>query len=146
MSDETGDAHLKIAVAMRAVRGALGLNQAEFAELIGVSKPTIARAETMEVAMRLDSYSNMLKKLREVGVKVDTLYSDSVHVEFEPQALESLKARLADQDRRRTDRTHEGITVLSGATVQKLQEMGKNLEDVDGTLQPRSKKDKPKKS
>nr|WP_163503603.1 helix-turn-helix domain-containing protein [Halomonas socia] len=111
MTDDI-DTHLKIAVAIRAVRGALGLNQTEFASLVGVSKPTIARAETMEVAMRLDSYANLLKKLRIIGVKVDTLYSDSVHVELEPQALESLKERLADQGRRRQDRTHTGIRVM----------------------------------
>ncbi|RDB42738.1 hypothetical protein DU490_11565 [Halomonas sp. DQ26W] len=110
MSDDT-DAHLKIAVALRAVRGAIGLNQAEFASLVGVSKPTIARAETMEVAMRLDSYSSILKKLREIGVKVDTLYSDSVHIEFEPQALESLMEQLADQGKRRQDRTQQGVGV-----------------------------------
>lgn len=115
------DTHLKIAVALRSVRGALGLNQAEFAELVGVSKPTIARAETMEVAMRLDSYSSVLRKLREIGVKVDTLYSDSVHIEFEPQALESLKERLADQGRRRQDRTQTGIGVLKPVRLSKEQ-------------------------
>ncbi|MGQ4880129.1 helix-turn-helix domain-containing protein [Billgrantia sp. LNSP4103-1] len=118
MSDDI-DAHLKIAVALRSVRGALGLNQAEFAELVGVSKPTIARAETMEVAMRLDSYSNVLRKLREIGVKVDTLYSDSVQIEFEPQALESLRERLADQGRRRQDRTQTGIGVLKPVRLTK---------------------------
>lgn len=111
MSDDSGDAHLKVAVAMRAVRGALGLNQAEFADLIGVSKPTVARAETMEVAMRLDSYSTMLRRLKEVGVKVDTLYSEGVSIEFEPQALEALKDRLSDQGKRRQDRIQQGVGV-----------------------------------
>lgn len=144
MSEESGDVHLKIAVAMRAVRGALGLNQAEFANLIGVSKPTVARAETMEAAMRLDSYTNMLKKLKDIGVKVDTFYSDSVNIEFEPQALESLMERLADQGRRRKDRSNEGVTVLKGSRLKKMQDLARSLEATESEAKPSgSKKDEP---
>lgn len=136
-------AHLRIAVAMRAVRGALGVNQAEFAKLIGVSKPTVARVETLEAGMRLDTYSNMLKKLKEIGVVVDTLYSENVLVEFEPKAIEHLKEKLADQGQRRKDRTHEGIT-LSGDSKRKLGELGKSLKDTEkASPQSGSEKDKP---
>ena len=114
-------AHLKIAVAMRAVRGALGINQAEFAKLIGVSKPTVARVETLEVPMRLDAYSNMLQKLREMGVKVDTLYTESVQVEFEPQALESLLNKLSDPQSRRPDRLEAKAATLSPEVFDAIQ-------------------------
>ncbi|RUR25701.1 helix-turn-helix domain-containing protein [Vreelandella andesensis] len=120
-------AHVKIAVAMRAVRGALGLNQAEFAELIGVSKPTVARVETLETAMRLNDYSNMLQKLKNLGVKVDTLYSDNVTVEFEPKALEALTAKLSDQGKRRSDRVQGGLGVnrksISPDTLKRIKEL-----------------------
>ncbi len=109
-------AHLRIAVAMRAVRGALGVNQAEFAKLIGVSKPTVARVETLEAGMRLDTYANMLKKLKEIGVVVDTLYSENVRVEFEPNSLESLMERLSDQGQRRQDRKQTGVGVMKLST------------------------------
>lgn len=102
-------AHLKIAVAMRAVRGALGITQGELAELLGVSKPTVARVETLEASMRLDDYSNMLKIMKEMGVKIDTLYTDNVKVEFEPAALETLLNKLSDQGHRRSDRRYEGV-------------------------------------
>ena len=110
--DSDKQAHLKIAVAMRAVRGALGINQADFASLIGVSKPTVARVETLEAPMRLDAYSNMLQKLREMGVRVDTLYTESVQVEFEPKALESLLNKLSDLQSRRPDRLRSIPRVL----------------------------------
>lgn len=110
-SNDDLHAHLKIAVAMRAVRGALGISQSDLAELIGVSKPTVARIETLEAPMRLDVYSNMLKKLKEMGVRVDTLYSDNVQVEFEPQALAALLSKLSDQGKRRTDRVQKGVRI-----------------------------------
>tara|TARA_A100001391_G_C4920404_1_gene238990 strand:+ start:109 stop:531 length:423 start_codon:yes stop_codon:yes gene_type:complete len=107
------EANLKIAAAMRAVRNALGVNQEEFAELIGISKPTVARVETLEVSMKLEMYTNILKRLKKMGIKVDTIYSDSVHVEFEPRALEILRENLADASKRRQGRSQTGIGIES---------------------------------
>jgi len=44
--------NLKIAVALRAARTALGWNQQEMADLTNVSKSTIARIETLEMAVK----------------------------------------------------------------------------------------------
>lgn len=130
-------AHLKIAVAMRAVRGALGITQGELAVLIGISKPTVARVETLEASMRLDDYANMLKKMNELGVKIDTLYTDNVKVEFEPAALDALLRKLADQDKRRSDRRHEGL----GLRTQKNKtEAEKTAELVKGRNEKQSRK------
>lgn len=113
-SNDSINEHLKIAVAMRAVRGALGMTQAGFAEFVGVSKPTVARAETLEVAMRLESYSRMIKRLNDLGVHLDTLTSDSVKIDIDAKALEFLKDRLTNDERRRSDRTHSGIRMIEG--------------------------------
>lgn len=122
-SDDNIHAHLKIAVAMRAVRGALGLSQSDLAELIGVSKPTVARIETLEVPMRFDAYANMMKNLKKIGVNVDTVLSDNVQVEFEPQALTALLTKLSDQGKRRKDRVQKGVGVRQASK--------KNADDAD---------------
>ncbi|MCG7598634.1 helix-turn-helix domain-containing protein [Halomonas sp. McH1-25] len=113
MTDEADiETNVKIAVAMRAVRSAMGLNQAQFAELIGVSKPTIARIETLELPMRFEIYAKTLKILKKLGVTVDTLYTDSVHIEIEPKAIDLLKEKLMDDTRRRSDRHQQGVKML----------------------------------
>nr|WP_290698911.1 helix-turn-helix domain-containing protein [Halomonas sp. UBA3074] len=134
-------AHLRIAVAMRAVRGALGVNQAEFAKLIGVSKPTVARVETLEAGMRLDTYANMLKKLKEIGVVVDTLYSENVRVEFEPNSLESLMERLSDQGQRRQDRKQTGVGVMKPIHLSKerQEKVAKRTQDTLKKMENNSK-------
>lgn len=138
LSDEI-EANLKIAVAMRAVRGALGVSQGDFAAIIGVSKPTIARIETLEVAMRLETYTKILKTLKEMGVTVDTIYTDSVHVEFEPEALEMLKQKLADPDKRRQGRLQQGIGVETRKQTRKI-ELGDPPEATStNTTEPSSK-------
>ena len=44
----------KIVVAIRAARSAIGWNQQEFADRMGVAKSTVARIETLEIAAKGD--------------------------------------------------------------------------------------------
>ena len=44
----------KIIVAIRAARAAIGWNQQEFADRMGVAKSTVARIETLEIAAKGD--------------------------------------------------------------------------------------------
>lgn len=96
---------VRFAVAMRMGRAALGVNQQEFADLLGVSKSTIARTETLEMAMRADTLMAMLRVLRERGVEIDLLGDeDRISIGVHASALENALERLRDDDKRRSDR------------------------------------------
>ena len=101
MSEE----QVRFAVAMRMGRAALGLNQAEFAELLGIAKSTVARTETMDMTMRADTLMAMLRVLRERGVEIDLMSDEQrLSIEVKPSGLEHALERLQDEERRRSDR------------------------------------------
>ena len=93
----------RIALIMRSVRSALGYNQIQFAELIGSSKPTIARIETLEMPMKDELYSRMVERLEEFGVGIDSA-QDGVSLHFDERAIMLLQDRLQDATLRRPDR------------------------------------------
>ena len=55
----------RFALAMRMGRAALGMSQQEFADALGVAKSTVARNETLEMAMRADTLTAMMRLFRE---------------------------------------------------------------------------------
>lgn len=59
------------AISMRAARAALNLNQQDFADLIGLTKPEVTRSERPENMMRGDIILTLKEKMRRMGVKVD---------------------------------------------------------------------------
>ncbi|MEZ2623733.1 helix-turn-helix domain-containing protein [Paenalcaligenes hominis] len=93
----------RIALVIRSVRSALGYNQIQFAELIGSSKPTIARIETLEMPMKDEIYTRMVERLEEFGVEIDSNL-DGVSLHFDERAIAILEDRLQDADLRRPDR------------------------------------------
>ncbi len=99
------DEKIRFAVAMRMGRAALGLNQQEFADLLGVAKSTVARNETLEMGMRADTLTTMLRVFREHGIEVDLLStSDSLQLKVNAPALEMALQRLEQDSLRRADR------------------------------------------
>ena len=52
---------------MRMARAALGISQLELAELLGVSKITLARVETLETPMKADIFMRAIKLFRDHG-------------------------------------------------------------------------------
>src|SRR5690606_5745176 len=93
----------RIGLVMRSVRSALGYNQVQFAALIGSSKPTIARIETLEMPMKDDLYARIVERLEEFGIKIDSnLHGVSLH--FDERAIAILEGRLQDANLRRPDR------------------------------------------
>lgn len=93
----------RIALVMRSVRSALGYNQIQFAELIGSSKPTVARIETLEMPMKGELYSRMVERLDEFGIKIESNL-DGVSLHFDERAIAVLEGRLHDTALRRPDR------------------------------------------
>ena len=103
MTTTDDNTQTRIALVMRSVRSALGYNQVQFAELIGSSKPTIARIETLEMPMKDDLYARMVERLEEFGIKIDSnLHGVSLH--FDERAIAILEGRLQDANLRRPDR------------------------------------------
>jgi len=95
---------VKVAVALRAARTAIGWNQQEFADKLGVAKSTIARIETMESVASAVVLMRAMQLLREGGVTVDLLSGNELTFHVAPVALEEAARRLQDEQMRRTDR------------------------------------------
>jgi len=87
----------KVAFVLRMARTALGMNQAEFGELMGVSKPTIVRIETMETPVKLAFYSRMVKALAKKGIEVDVVASDGVKIEADQAAISELIQKMQEE-------------------------------------------------
>lgn len=111
--------NLKIAVALRAARAAVGWSQIEFAEKMNVAKSTIARIETLEMTAKADFLNRALRIFREQGVVVDLLQEDRVVMSVELKGLHEAKARLDNEALRRTDRkaTKASVMVVAGPTM-----------------------------
>lgn len=89
---------------MRMARAALGISQLELAELLGVSKITLARVETLETPMKADIFMRAIKLFRDHGVVLDTLSSDALNIIVKQQCFDESLARLKDDSKRRSDR------------------------------------------
>lgn len=101
---ETVGEKIKIAVAIRAGRAAMGLGQIEFAEMLGVAKSTVARIETLEVHAKAEFLSKALTLFRQSGLNVDLFQGDKVTIEVSAQALVQAQSRMDTEEMRRTDR------------------------------------------
>jgi len=96
VSSTMTDEKVRFAMAMRIGRAALGMNQQEFAQALGVAKSTVARNETLDMAMRADTLTAMLRVLREHGIEIDVLGSpDSLDIKVSQAALSEAAKRLA---------------------------------------------------
>jgi transcriptional regulator with XRE-family HTH domain len=95
---------VKLIVALRCARAAVGMSQEEMANLIGVPKTTLARVETMEGHLRADQLTKIMRLLRGLGINLDFMYANEVELKVTAKGLETAAARLLDESRRRSDR------------------------------------------
>jgi len=99
------DEKVRLALAMRIARAALGMSQQEFADMLGIAKSTIARNETLEMTMRADTLAAMIRACRERGVELDVLgETASLGLRVSESAVEHFHERLKDETQRRSDR------------------------------------------
>lgn len=96
--------NVKIAVALRSARIALGWSQQEFADKMEVAKSTIARIETLEMVAKADFLTRALRIFRDAGVVVDLLHEDKVAFTIEIVGLREAQDRLQNEAMRRSDR------------------------------------------
>jgi transcriptional regulator with XRE-family HTH domain len=94
----------KIVVAIRAARSAIGWNQQEFADRMGVAKSTVARIETLEIAAKGDFVLRALRIFREAGVEVDISAPNGLPMLVSDLTVNNAIDSLADDGKRRSDR------------------------------------------
>ena len=85
----------QIAAVMRSVRTALGWSQQDLATKSKISKPTIARIESMGMSPRADTINMLLNVFRAEGVEIDIL-AEEVIVRFKKTALLELQNNLTN--------------------------------------------------
>jgi len=96
--------NVKIAIAIRSSRIAIGWSQQEFADLMGVKKFVITRVETLEAGAKAEFLNKAMRLFRETGVTVDFYQLDSISILVEPKAVLLAKSRLEDGSLKRSDR------------------------------------------
>jgi transcriptional regulator with XRE-family HTH domain len=116
--------NVKIAVALRTARSAIGWNQQEFADEMAVAKSTIARIETLEVSPKADLLLQAMEVFGQAGVEVNFFQGDNLTVVVSPHALENAELRLMNEALRRTDRKGP-LTQLNEALMVQMKETKK---------------------
>lgn len=96
--------NVKIAVAVRTARAAVGWSQQELADKMAVAKSTIARIETVETIPKADFLTRAMRLFHEAGVLIDLFYAETLSVAVNPEALDEAIHRLEDEAMRRSDR------------------------------------------
>jgi len=99
---------IKLVVALRMASAAVGWSQVELAEQLGIAKTTLARLETLDGGLRADQLAQMIRLYKSMGVEMDIFYEDQVTLKVDREALLQAKARLEDDNLRRTDRKKTG--------------------------------------
>jgi hypothetical protein len=95
---------VKIAVALRMARAAIGWSQDELAERLNFAKTTIARAETMDGGLRIEQLAIVAQFYKSYGVEIDFLMGAEVTVKMTSQGVTKAMERLQDMSSRRIDR------------------------------------------
>jgi transcriptional regulator with XRE-family HTH domain len=95
---------VKIAIALRMARAAIGWSQDELAERLNFAKTTIARAETMDGGLRIEQLAIVAQFYKSYGVEIDFLMGAEVTVKMTSQGVTKAMERLLDMSSRRVDR------------------------------------------
>lgn len=99
---------VRLAIALRSGRAALGLSQTEFCQQVGVSKSVLARAETAEGTLGADALTRCLKFFHNQGLKLEFIYGETVSMEVSEAAIRQVLARMMDEANARSDRKRQG--------------------------------------
>ena len=99
---------IRLVVAMRTARAAVGWSQEELALQLGIAKTTIARAELMEGGLRVEQLTQIVRLYKKLGVDLDFMLGDGVTIKVDAVGLKQAQARLLDEAHRRADRKKSG--------------------------------------
>lgn len=104
MSSQDSVENAKIAVALRTARAAIGWNQQEFSDMMGVAKSTVARIETLEMVAKADFLARAIQLFRQAGVEVDFTGVAALRLDVGQEVIRGALEALEDESRRRSDR------------------------------------------
>lgn len=93
----------RIAVAIRAARAAAGWNQEHFCKLVGMSKPTVARIETLVMSPKAASVMRMVNAFREAGITMNLYDRGPLIITISEEAMAKAIAELNDISKKRSD-------------------------------------------
>ncbi|MGM0984679.1 MAG: helix-turn-helix domain-containing protein [Pseudomonadota bacterium] len=104
----------RLAIAMRMSRAALNLTQADYAQLLGISKSNVMRNEKLAVAVRGDTLVRMVHLLGKRGVGIDVFsVMDEVTMSYQGDRPEAAAMRMA---RAALSLTQEAFALEIGVT------------------------------
>lgn len=104
MSSARIDESRKAAIAIKTGRTALGLNQTEMAKLVSVSRVTLARIETFEMPIKLETYFCAIRELKKLGVEIDATSGEDVVIKVTPEGQQRVIYGLGDMRMRKVDK------------------------------------------
>lgn len=107
---------IKLVVALRSARAAVGWSQEELAQRLGIAKTTIARMETLEGGLRADQLAQIVRLYKSVGVSIDFMLGDDVVIRVDPVAQREAQARLQNEELRRSDRKRPIGGLINGTS------------------------------
>ena len=92
--------NIKIAVVLRAGRAIIGMTQEELAQLLGIAKSTLARAETIAAPVKADIYFKALRIFKQKGVEIDPIYTDNIDIKVTKTALFNIGVQQENEERK----------------------------------------------
>jgi DNA-binding XRE family transcriptional regulator len=104
----------KVVVAIRVARAAAGLNQQEFADLMGVAKTTVARMETLETKASAQFLLGAVYLFKTCGIELDMHDYDNLIIKISNQAINNTVSQLENDNNRRSDRKAEPTVKAQG--------------------------------
>ena len=63
---------------IKAVRALVGMPQGDFAEMLGISKQSLARIETGRSDVSVVLMTKLINKVNELGVSIDFMFGDKI--------------------------------------------------------------------
>lgn len=106
---------IRLVVALRTARAAVGWSQEELALHLGMAKTTLARAELMEGGLRADQLAQLVRLYKSLGVEMDFMLGDDVTVRIDIGGLKQARERLMNDALRRADRKKSGTGLIESA-------------------------------
>ena len=88
--------NLKLAVILRTGRMALGWNQEQFAERLGLSKAVISKCESLDSAPKGELIMKAVSLFQEYGIEMNLLGKDDLKISFGELVFEELSRSLQE--------------------------------------------------
>jgi transcriptional regulator with XRE-family HTH domain len=96
--------HVKLAIALRTARSAIGWSQDELARNAGIPKITLARVETLDGSLKAEHLMRLLDIYKSMGVTVDLGAEEGFTVTIDDRLLDLATLRFQDDAKWRADR------------------------------------------